>query len=82
MSFYDDITHVEKTMTTFRAAQGTDPLSTASTSPGPIRRSRGPGSDESQETENTFVLEPFSRRMMVGTELSDSSSKGEGIGVV
>lgn len=76
MSFYDDITHAEKTMMTFQAAQATVALSTASTAPA-ARRARG--ADEAQETEDTFVLEPFSQRKRVGTELSDSSSKGEGI---
>ena len=78
MSFYDDITHVEKSMTTFQAAQGVGALSTTSTSPRRVR-----GIDESGETENTntFILEPFSQRKVLQTANSgsDSSSKVEGM---
>ena len=75
MTFYDDITHAQKSMTTFQAESG----SAQSTTMQSRRRTRGVL--ESGETESTFVLEPLSQRMardMRGVRL-DETKKGEDI---
>ncbi|KAI1783889.1 hypothetical protein LXA43DRAFT_955783 [Ganoderma leucocontextum] len=77
MTFHDDITHAEQTMTTFQAQGGIGTLNTTVD----LRR-RGRGVDESEETENTFVLEPFTQRTtqdLRGMALTDSSAKRENV---
>ena len=76
MTFYDDITHAKKTLTTFQAQGG---INTLRTTVEPRRRPV----DESEETaENTFVLEPFTHQSTSDQETMDNSNnstKGENI---
>ena len=71
MTFYDDVTRAQKTMTTFQAeAPSTDFRTTTDTT----SRRRGRGAVESDETDSTYVLEPlsFSQRKSINLQVAAS----------
>ncbi|PIL32198.1 hypothetical protein GSI_05443 [Ganoderma sinense ZZ0214-1] len=77
MSFYDDMTHAEKTMTTFQAQWGSGQSTT-------MQLRRRTGGAESEESDSTFVLESLphqTARDVRGFELN-GPSKAKSVDIV